>query len=200
MNCSAISGTARIAREHDLPLWRAYGAFFEGLATAELGALSEGLSDMRRSAESLRQQNLLNFDGLFKIALAEAEARAGDPDRAIAVLDEALATANRLGYRAFEAELNRTRGDILLKLDPANPGPAEDALLTAIAVAKRQATRSFELRAALSLAKLYCSMGRNADAHSVLGSALVGFAPTPDFPEVEEAVTFLATNPASARS
>ena len=70
----------------------------------------------------------------------------------------------------------------------------------AIAVAKRQATRSFELRAALSLAKLYCSMGRNADAHSVLGSALVGFAPTPDFPEVEEAVAFLATVPASART
>ena len=121
------SEAARLAREHDLPLWRAYGAFFEGLATAELGALGEGLSDMRRCAESLRQQDLLNFDGLFKIALAEAEARAGDRDRAIAILDEALATADRLGYRAFEAELNRTRGEILLECDPANPAPAEDA-------------------------------------------------------------------------
>ena len=46
------SETARLAREHDLPLWRAYGAFFEGLATAERGALGEGLSDMRRCAES----------------------------------------------------------------------------------------------------------------------------------------------------
>jgi hypothetical protein len=80
------------------------------------------------------------------------------------------------------------------------PAPAEEAFRTAIAVARRQATRSFELRAALSLAKLYCSMGPNADAHSVLGSALVGFAPTPDFPEVEEAVAFLATIPAKARS
>jgi hypothetical protein len=52
------------------------------------------------------------------------------------------------------------------------PPPAEEAFGTAIAVAKRQATRSFELRAALSLAKLYCSLGRNADAHSVVGSAL----------------------------
>ncbi len=79
------SEAARLAREHDLPLWRAYGAFFEGLATAELGALSEGLSDMRRGAESLRQQDLLNFDGLLKIALAEVETRAGDRDRAIAI-------------------------------------------------------------------------------------------------------------------
>jgi hypothetical protein len=93
-------------------LWRAYGAFFEGFATAELGALGEGLSDMRRGVESLRLQDLLNFDGLYKIALADVETRAGDPDRTIAILDEALATADRLDYRAFEAELNRTRGAI----------------------------------------------------------------------------------------
>ena len=156
------SETARLAREHDLPLWRAYGAFFEGLATAERGALGEGLSEMRRCAESLRQQDLLNFDGLFKIALAEAEARAGDPDRAVAVLDEALATCDRAGYRAFEAELHRVRGEMLLKRDPANPASAEETFLTAIAVAKQQGTRSFELRAALALAKLYQSAGRPA--------------------------------------
>ena len=67
----------------------------------------------------------------------------GDPNRAVAILDEALATADRLGYRAFEAELHRARGEILLKRDPANPAPAEDALLTAIAVANQQGTRSF---------------------------------------------------------
>ena len=119
------SEAARLAREHDLPLWRAYGAFFEGLARAELGALGEGLSDMRHGAESLRHQDLLNFDGLLKIALADAETRAGDPDRAVATLDEALATADRLGYRAFEAELNRTRGEILLECDPSTTAHRE---------------------------------------------------------------------------
>ncbi len=192
------SETARLAREHDLPLWRAYGAFFEGLATAELGALSEGLSDMRRSAESLRQQNLLNFDGLLKIALAETEARAGDRDRAIAILDEALATANRLGYRAFEAELHRARGEILLQRDPTNPAPAEDPFLTAIAVAKQQGTRSFEVRAALSLAKLYQSTSRPLDAHVVLAPALEGFSPTPEMPEIAEAQTLLVAIEADA--
>ena len=104
---------------------------------------------MRRGVELLREQNALHFDGLLKIALAEAEARAGDEDRAIAILDEALATADRLGYRAFEAELHRARGEMLLKRDPANPAPAEEAFLAAIVVAKQQGTRSFELRAAL---------------------------------------------------
>ena len=128
----------------------------------------------------------------MKIALAEAEARAGDPDRAIAILDEALATCDRTGHRAFEAELHRARGEILLKRDPANPAPAEEAFLTAIAVAKQQATRSFELRAALSLAKLYQSTGRPADAHAVLAPALEGFSPTPEMPEIAEAQALLA--------
>ena len=187
------SEVARLAREHDLPLWRAYGAFFEGLATAERGALGEGLSDMRRGVEGLRQQGLLNFDGLLKIALAETEARAGDPDRAIAILDEALATANRLGYHAFEAQLYRVRGEMLLKRDPTNPAPAEEVFLTAIAVAKQQGARSFELRAALSLAKLYQSTARLTEADAVLAPALDGFAPTPEMPEIEEAREMLAT-------
>ena len=63
----------------------------------------------------------------MKIALAEGEAQAGDPARAIAILEEALATCDRTGYRAFEAELHRTRGEMLLKRDPANPAPAEEA-------------------------------------------------------------------------
>jgi len=194
------SEAARLAREHDLPLWRTYGAFLEGLATAERGALDEGLSDMRRVAEGLRQQGLLNFDGLLKIALAEAETRAGDRDRAIAILDEALATADRLGYRAFEAELNRTRGETLLKRDPANPAPAEEAFQTAIAVAKRQSTRSFELRAALALAKLYQSTARPADAHAALAPALAGFSLTPEFPEIGEALALRLAAPAEHAS
>ena len=183
---------ARLTREHDLLLFRAFGAFLEGWATAATGAVGSGLEDMRRGAELLREQNVLLSDGFVKIALAEAEARAGDPDRAVAILDEALATADRLGYRAFEAELHRVRGDILLKRDPANPAPAQEAFLAAIAVAKRQATRSFELRAALALAKLYQSSGRPVDAHAVLAPALEGFSATPEMPEIAEAQALLA--------
>jgi hypothetical protein len=80
---------------------------------------------------------------------------------------------------------------MLLKRDPADPAAAEEALQTAIAVAKRQATRSFELRASLSLAKLYQSTARLAEAHAVLAPALEGFAP-PEMPEIVEAQTLLA--------
>ena len=183
---------ARLAHEYDLNMWRAFGVFLQGWATAASGAPGGGLEDMRRGVEELREQNVPNFDGLLKITLAEAEARAGDPDRAVAILDEALATCDRMGHRAFEAELHRVRGEMLLKRDPANPAPAEEALLTAIAVAKQQGTRSFELRAALALAKLYQSTGSDPDAHAALAPALEGFLPTPAMPELAEAQALLA--------
>jgi predicted ATPase len=186
---------ATLAREHELPQWRARGVYLEGLATAQIGAASDGLADMRRGVELLREQNVLIFDGLFKMALAEVEARAGDVDRAVAILDEALATSERIGHRTFDAELNRVRGEMLLKRDPSNPAPAEEALQTAIAVAKKQATRSFELRAALALGKLYQSTGRPAEAHAVLAPALEGFSPTPEMPEIAEAEELLSRLP-----
>jgi hypothetical protein len=63
----------------------------------------------------------------------------------------------------------------------------------AIAIAQHQKARSFELRAALALAKFYQSSGRAADARAVLAPALGGFAPTPEFPEIAEAQAFVAT-------
>jgi len=177
----------RLTREHELTVWKANGSFLEGLAKAESGAPGAGLEEMRRGADLRRKQNLWAWDGPVKIVLAEAEARAGDIDRAVAILDEALATSDRIGHRAFDAEFHRVRGELLRKRDPANPSPAEEALQTAIAVAKQQATHSFELRAALALAKLYQSTARPTDAHAVLAPALEGFAPTPEMPEITEA-------------
>jgi hypothetical protein len=91
---------ARLTREHDLPMWRAFGTFVGGLASAQSGSASGGLEEMRRGVELLREQNVLIYDGLFEIALGEAEARTGDVDRAIAILDEALSTCDRTGHRA----------------------------------------------------------------------------------------------------
>ena len=102
-------------------------------------------------------------------------------------MDEALALANETtANTGTDSFLHRIRGEIHLKRDPTNTAPAEEAFLTAITVAQQQKAKSFELRAALSLAKLYQSTGRAADAHTVLAPALEGFSPTPEFPEIAE--------------
>jgi predicted ATPase len=107
-------------------------------------------------------------------------------------IDEALALAGETGEHWSDAFLHRCRGEILLKRDPANSAPAEDAFLTAIAIGQQQKARSFELRAALHLARLYNSTSCSADAHALLASALEGFSTAAEFPEIAEAQTLLS--------
>lgn len=83
--------------------------------------------------------------------------------------------------------MHRIRGETLLRRDPANTTIAEEAFQTAIAIAQAQRTRSFELCAALALAKLYRSTG-----HAVLPPALEGCSLAPEFPLTEEAQALLA--------
>jgi predicted ATPase len=102
-----------------------------------------------------------------------------------------LEIADETGEHFTDPYLHRIRGGILLGREPANPAPAEEAFQTAIAVAKGQTARSYKLLAALSLAKLYQSVGRPAEAHAVLAPALEGFALTPAMPEIAEAQALL---------
>ena len=74
-------------------------------------------------------------------------------------------------------------------------GCAGPDLEAAVAVAREQGARAVELRAALSLARLYQSTDSPLEAHDVLAPALEGFSPSPEFPEIEEAQTFLTATP-----
>ncbi len=189
---------SNVAREHGIALWIGFGAFLEAWVEFRSGSPETGLLNMRRAAALLQQDGVGAFQPLVRTALAEAEARNGEPEAALATLDQALEDFARTGQRWFDAEIHRMRGDILFEKDAANPDPAEEAFLTAIAIAQHQKTRSFELRAALSLAKLYRATGRDADAHAVLAAALEGFSPTPEFPEIEDGLALLAALEARA--
>jgi hypothetical protein len=109
----------------------------------------------------------------------------------LALIDEGLALSQEGGDRLYDSNLHRLRGNILLTRDPANSPQAEDAFTTALAIAKQQGARSFELLASLALAKLYQSTNRLVEAHAVLKPALEGFAPTPEMPVIAKALTLL---------
>jgi predicted ATPase len=147
---------------------------------------------MRCGLAIIREQVNVWFLPSLEAALAEAEARAGETDAGLRRLDDALAELERTEQRWYEAEMHRIRGEILLKRDPANTAAAEQSLQAAIAIAQSQQARSFELRAALSLAKLYRAANRDADAHAVLAPAVEGFPPREQFPELTEAQTLLS--------
>jgi predicted ATPase len=181
-----------VAHEHRIALWVAFGAFLEAWVELRSGVPDIGLTNLRRAAALLQRDNVGAFQPLVRTALAEAEARNGETTAALATLDHALEDFESSGQRWFDAEIDRMRGEILLEQNPADRGLAEDAFLSSIAVARHQKARSFELRAALALAKLYQSSGRPVDADAVLAPALEGFAPTPEMPEIAEAQALLA--------
>ena len=182
-----------IVYRYDLPHYMASRAvFFQGWAKWSDGAEESRLTEMRRGLAIFREQGFAWLWPTLEAALAKAEASAGEADVGLRRLDDALAELGRTEERWYEAEMHRIRAEILLKRDPADAAAAEQSLLAAIAIAQSQKARSFELRAALSLAKLYRAANRDADAHAVLAPAVEGFAPTQQFPELTEAQTLLA--------
>jgi predicted ATPase len=124
--------------------------------------------------------------------LAGLQAEARRLDAASALVEETPAKAAQTGSHFSDSTLVRLRGDILLKSNPANSAPIEEAFRSAIAIAKEQGARSYELLAALALAKLYQSTARPVEVHAVLAPALEGFSPTPEMPEVAEARALLS--------
>jgi predicted ATPase len=181
----------KLSQENALELYTAFGALRSAWACARLGGRETAATELRQALAAVIDQGSKLYVPFFQGLLAEIEAQ-GDAEGALTRIEEALALAGDTGEHWSDAFLHRCRGEILLRRDAANTAPAEDAFLTAIGVAQQQKARSFELCAALALAKLYQSTGRVADAHAMLACALKGFSPTPEFPEIAEAQTLLS--------
>jgi class 3 adenylate cyclase/predicted ATPase len=180
-----------LGREHGMALYLAFGEVLSNWARARLADREDGMTGLREALAAYLDQGNKLYAPLFQGRLAELEAEADDADGALTRIDEALALTNETGQHWTDALLHRIRGEIHLRRDPTNPAPAEDAFLSAITVARAQKARSFELLAALTLAKLYQSTARPTDAQAVLASALQGFSPTSEMPEIAEAQALL---------
>jgi predicted ATPase len=185
-----------VAQEHGVKLFLLVARVYAGWARAWLDRSSTYRRGFQQSLAAYTEEGNKYYVPLFLGLLAAVEVETqSEKESALARIDEALALAlaQQTGEHWTDAFLHRIRGEILLKLDTANTARAEDAFLTAIAVAQQQKARSFGLRAALSVAKLYESTNRAADAHAVLMPALQGFSPTLEFPEIEQAQRLLGT-------
>jgi adenylate cyclase len=181
----------KLSQENALTYYAASGALHSAWASARLDGRGIGATELRQALTAYTDQGNKVSVPFYQGLLAEIEAQ-DDAEGALTRIEQALSLAGETGEHWSDAFLHRLGGEILLKLDRANTATAEDAFLTAIAVAQHQKARSFELRAALSLAKLYHSTDRPANGHALLASALKGFLPTPEFPEIAEAQTLLA--------
>jgi predicted ATPase len=182
----------KISQPHGMEFHAALSRVYLSWARGRLSDARSGADELRNSLADYTTQGNRAGTPAYLGFLAELEAAAGDPDPALTLIDEGLAAGQEGGQLIFDAFLHRLRGDILLKRNLPDLALAEDAYRTAIAIAQQQGARSFELMAALALAKLYQSTDRPAEAHAVLAPALEGFSPTPEMPEIAEAMSLSA--------
>ena len=128
---------------------------------------------------------------LYLTLLAEALAFAGRIEEALAALDDALAKAAVSGVRGWDAEIHRLRGELTGRLPYPDPAKAEDSFRTALAIAREQGTRGYELRAATSLARLWREQGRRAEARDLLAPLYGSFTEGFDTADLKEAKALL---------
>lgn len=178
-----------LAAEHDMPMWRGYGIVMRGWAAAQEGQPWEGAVLVREGIELLDALGTVFHRTLHLGILAAIHARLGDMDAGARVLEEARAEVERTDVRLCEAELHRLEGE--LRLLAGAPDEAEACLARALALARQQEARAFELRAATSLARLLHDQGRRREARDLLAPVHGWFTEGLDTPDLVDAKALL---------
>jgi predicted ATPase len=177
----AVQATAEaatmIATEHGFSFWLAGGLAMRGWTLAEQGARPDGISQLRQGLDAWEATGSETYRTYYLALLAETLGQAGQIEESLGVLAKAQALAERTGERFHEAELQRLQGEFLLRregIEGAGP-EAEAGFQRALAVARAQQAKSFELRAGMSLARLYRRQGRSAEARPLLAEVYARF-------------------------
>jgi predicted ATPase len=139
-----------LASEHGFALWAAYGRVLQGWAEAQKGEATTGIASIRAGVAAAETIGHRLHTPFCLTLLAEALALAGKIEEGLAALDDALAKAAVSGAKGWDAEIHRLRGELTGRLPYPDPANAEDSSRTALAIAREQGTRGYELRAATS--------------------------------------------------
>lgn len=185
----------RLATEHRFPLWLAVGTFYRGRALVDQGQIEAGLTQMQQGLADYQATGAKLCRSLFLATLAEAYGKTGQVETGLSLLTEAQITANRSGERLYEAEIHRLKGELLLKAKverrKASPESPEDCFLQAIKIARTQQAKSFELRATMSLSRLWHKQGKREKGRQMLAEVYNWFSEGFDTTDLKEAKVLL---------
>ena len=180
------------SREHGFALGLAWGSIMRGWALAEIGRQDEGIAEINRGLNTTRATRSELLLPYYLQLLAMMYQKVGQLDEATNAIAEAVEIMERTDQRWCEAELCRLDGELLCARDESGTEP-EVRFLRAIDVAHQQKARSCELRAAMSLSRLWCEQGRRAEAFETLAEAYAPFTQGFDTPDLCEAKALLET-------
>jgi predicted ATPase len=176
---------------HETSQWLAAGTIIDGSVHAELGEGEVAIAQIKRGLVAYRSTGAHLFVPYFLSLLARACLRIGEPHEGLRVIGEALERARTTGERVWEAELIRLEGELRLAASPDDVAEARDCFCSAIEIARRQAARSWELRAASSLARLLVAEGQRDEAGRTLGGVYNWFTEGLDTADLQEAKALL---------
>jgi len=162
-----------LAMEQGFALFLAIGGIMRGATRTALGPRGEQIRQIRQDLAAVRETGSAVWEPYFLGLLADVYAQDGQVEVGLATLDEALA-AQSTGQRLVEAELYRLRGSLLLQ-SGTPPAESEAWLQRALGVARRQEAKSLELRAAMSLSRLWHQQGKRKEAHDLLAEVYAWF-------------------------
>jgi TOMM system kinase/cyclase fusion protein len=188
-----------LAAEHGFAVFGAGGTIFRGWALAarsiELGPgqepSEEGIAQIQEGMAAWRATGAEALRPYYLALLAEASGKRGQVEEGLHLLAEALAVAKDTGECRWDAELYRLKGELLLTQDVPDELEAETCFRQAVDVARRQEAKLLELRAAMSLSRLWQRHGKRAEARELLAPVYGWFTEGFDTADLQEAKTLM---------
>jgi predicted ATPase len=180
-----------LSTEQGLPLWTAIGTILRGWALAMQGQGEEGMAQVRQGIAANRATGAALLVPYFCTLLAEVSAHLGHIEDGLQALAEAHSLVEQQEERWWQAEIARLRGVLLLRQSETTQAEAEAWLQRALDVARHQEAKSLELRAAMSLSRLWQQQGKQAEARALLAPVYGWFTEGFDTADLQEAKALL---------
>jgi predicted ATPase len=184
-----VNELVEVAAEQGYPQWRALGAIYRGWVKVKNGNVVEGISLLRGGSAAYRANGSEVWTAHHTALLSRACDIAEQIEEALTALDDALQIARRTGERWLDAELYRHKGRLLRRQGYAEA--AEELYRQALSIAVEQEAKLWELRAAVSLARLRRDQGRHAEAYDLLAPVYGWFTEGFGTPDLKDAKALL---------
>jgi predicted ATPase len=181
----------RLAEQLGFPLYLGLGRVFRGWARVESGEGEGGIAEMQQALVELAGIGSGIGAPLILCLLAESLRKAGRHDDALGALGLGVARAEQQGQHYYDAELHRLRAEILLEMDGNAVEEAEALFGQSLEIARRQEAKTFELRAATSLARLWQRQGKRDAARALLAPLYAWFTEGFDTRDLKDAQALL---------
>jgi class 3 adenylate cyclase/predicted ATPase len=180
-----------LSREQEFPFFWSMGMILRGWALATQGHVAEGITQLHQGLAAHRATGAELNRPHHLAMLVEAYGRGGQAEEGLRVLAEALAAAHETENRLYEAELCRVKGELLLVCSTDHDTETDTCFRQALEIARRQQAKSWELRAAMSLSRLWQLQGKRDEARQLLTEIYSWFAEGFDTADLREAQQLL---------